>query len=202
MYYVIHGRRTAVLLILLAVIGITFWYSFYLQNENSISEQPEQIAIGNEDEEGLSEPAVEVLAGGVQRTVSELDQNVVISVSSVPTKFVEYRIEREKVKSRQLELLKSMLDNNMISQEKRSEIQTELYALLDNMVKETEIENLLKVNGYLDAVVLIENESVTVVVPVMLSKHEVEIIGNLVHRITDVRMDRITIVDELTESKT
>lgn len=28
MYYVIHGRRTVLLLVLLLVIGVTFWFGF------------------------------------------------------------------------------------------------------------------------------------------------------------------------------
>lgn len=120
--------------------------------------------------EFASEPVVEVLAGGVQRTVSELDQNVVVSVASVPTKFAEYRIEREKVRSRRLELLENTINDASLSEQYRQELQGELLNLLDNVAKETEIENLLKANGYLDAVILMENESATVVVPVSLTR--------------------------------
>ena len=58
----------------------------------------------------------------------------------------------------------------------------------------------MKVNGYIDAVVLIENDSATIVVPVTLTSTEVEAIGEMVRRITNIRFDRITIIDELTRS--
>ena len=140
------------------------------------------------------------MAGGIQRTVSELDQNVMVSVASVPTKFAEYRIEREKVRSRRLEQLENTINDAALSEQYRQDMQKELLHLLDNVTKETEIENLLKANGYLDAVTLIENESATIVVPVTLTREEAMVIGDLVHRITGIRLERITIVDELTRS--
>jgi stage III sporulation protein AH len=125
---------------------------------------------------------------------------VVVAVTPVPTKFVEYRIEREKVRSQRLDLLERMLESPELDAEERRQLQLELISLLDNMAKETELENLLKVNGYIDAVVLIENDSATIVVPVTLTSTEVEAIGEMVRRITNIRFDRITIIDELTRS--
>lgn len=191
LYYVIHGRRSLYLLFLLLVIGTTFWYSFY-SDSASVATNGEAT-----EQETNEHQAVQVLAGGVQRTVSELDQNVVVTVAPVPTKFAEYRIEREKVRSRQIELLENMLSESNISSEHRDQMQVELLTLTSNIAKETEIENLLKANGYMDAVVLIEGDSATVVVPVTLSQGEAGNIGQLVHRITEVRLERITIIDEL-----
>lgn len=201
MYYVIHGRRTVLLLVLLLVIGVTFWFGFCSNSGNPSDDLEFDTVYGDADNlEFASEPVVEVLAGGVQRTVSELDQNVIVSVASVPTKFAEYRIEREKVRSRRLELLENTINDASLSEQYRQDLQGELLNLLDNVAKETEIENLLKANGYLDAVILMENESATVVVPVSLTREEAMVIGDLVHRITGIRLERITIVDELTRS--
>lgn len=201
MYYVIHGRRTVLLLVLLLVIGVTFWISFCSNPRNPSNDLEFDTVFDDADEFQLSsEPVVEVLAGGIQRTVSELDQNVMVSVASVPTKFAEYRIEREKVRSRRLEQLENTINDAALSEQYRQDMQKELLHLLDNVTKETEIENLLKANGYLDAVTLIENESATIVVPVTLTREEAMVIGDLVHRITGIRLERITIVDELTRS--
>lgn len=190
LYYVIHGRRSLYLLVLLLIIGTTFWYSFHSNSEHAAT-------MGVEAEEP---EVVQVLAGGIQRTVSELEQNVVVTVAPVPTKFAEYRIEREKVRSRQIDLLDGMLAENQISIEQRDQLQRELITLVENIAKETELENLLKANGYLDAVVLLESNSATVVVPVTLSQSEAANIGQLVQRITNVALERITIVDELSST--
>ena len=68
------------------------------------------------------------------------------------------------------------------------------------MAMETEIENLLKANGYIDAVALVDSDSATVVVPVTLTKEEATRIGEIINRITKVRLERITIIDELSRS--
>ncbi|MGB4266448.1 MAG: SpoIIIAH-like family protein, partial [Limnochordia bacterium] len=134
------------------------------------------------------------------RTISELEEGVVVTVTSVPTKFVEYRIERERIRSQKLDLLQSMLEDGELDADRRMELQGELIKAVDIIAKETELENLLRVNGFLDAVVLIENDTATVVVPVTLSGMEAEMIGELVHRLTNIRFDRITIIDELAQT--
>ena len=112
---------------------------------------------------------------------------------------MEYRIERESEKP-EADLLERMLETAELDPDNRNKLQLELVGLLDNIARETELENLLKMNGYLDAVVLIENDSATIVVPVTLSSYEAEAIGEMVRRITNIRLDRITIIDELTNS--
>ncbi len=190
MYYVIHARKLVLLLIILVLIGVTFWAGFLPDLETADTS-------GDLDFEG--EPVVEVFAE-TPRTVRELESGVVVTVAPVPTKFVEYRIDRERARSQQLDLIQSMIDNQELSESQKEDLHLEMVNLLSNNVKETEIENLLKVNGYLDAVVLLENQSATIVVPVTLTIAEVETIGELVSRITNIRLDKITIIDELTRS--
>ena len=93
-----------------------------------------------------------------------------------------------------------MLEDGELDADRRMELQGELIKAVDIIAKETELENLLRVNGFLDAVVLIENDTATVVVPVTLSGMEAEMIGELVHRLTNIRFDRITIIDELAQT--
>lgn len=201
MYYVIHAKRVVLLMIVLVLIGVTFWVGFYGSDELRQA-AGDYYASDNEDAaevEQDAEPAVDVFSSQL-RTVSELDDGMFISVTSVPTKFVEYRIEREKVRSQRLDLLERMLETAELDPDNRNKLQLELVGLLDNIARETELENLLKMNGYLDAVVFIENDSATIVVPVTLSSYEAEAIGEMVRRITNIRLDRITIIDELTNS--
>jgi len=194
MYYVIYARKTVMLMVVLVLIGLTFWFGFF--GDHKQVSMPDTMDLSQNTQADHDEDIIPAIAQA-PRIVSELENNVVVSVTPAPTKFVEYRIEREKQRSQQLEYLEKMLETQSLSDQQRYELQKELLVLLDNIAKETDLENLLKANGYLDAVVLIENNSVTVVVPVTLTVQEAEIIGELVHRITNVRLDRITIIDEL-----
>lgn len=189
-FYVIHRRKAVYYLFLVGVVGLVLWYGFF--------QQPASEFIGEQDLG--NEPVVQTLAGGIQRSVSELEESITVSVTPVPTKFAEYRIERERVRSRQLELFEKITLDATISESRRQEAQAELLELISLMAKETEIENLLKANGYIDAVALVDSDSATVVVPVTLTREEATRIGEIINRITKVRLERITIVDELSRS--
>lgn len=196
MYCVIHARKVVLLMIVLALIGITFWAGFY-GTDKAVDVGAGLSLDGETEMDGAD--MLDVLAQA-PRTISELEEGVVVTVTSVPTKFVEYRIERERIRSQKLDLLQSMLEDGELDADRRMELQGELIKAVDIIAKETELENLLRVNGFLDAVVLIENDTATVVVPVTLSGMEAEMIGELVHRLTNIRFDRITIIDELAQT--
>ncbi|MGB4140840.1 MAG: SpoIIIAH-like family protein, partial [Limnochordia bacterium] len=162
MYCVIHARKVVLLMIVLALIGITFWAGFYGTDE-AVDVGAGLSLDGETEMDGAD--VLDVLAQA-PRTISELEEGVVVTVTSVPTKFVEYRIERERIRSQKLDLLQSMLEDGELDADRRMELQGELIKAVDIIAKETELENLLRVNGFLDAVVLIENDTATVVVPV------------------------------------
>lgn len=86
------------------------------------------------------------------------------------------------------ELLNSTVDKSKgQAQEKWLELSTKI-------LKEGEVENLLKIKGFQDAVadVFLENVTVIVYAP-SLTPNEVSIIQDIVVRVTKVRLDKITI---------
>ncbi len=119
-----------------------------------------------------------------------------VTVRTIPTKFSESKLERERMRSRQIELLQNLAYDGHTELERKEQAQTDLQTFIGKISRETEIENLLKAQGYLDALVLLEQDAITVVVPVTLVRDEAARIGELVHRLTGVRLERITIVDE------
>ncbi|NMA61461.1 MAG: SpoIIIAH-like family protein [Firmicutes bacterium] len=119
-----------------------------------------------------------------------------VTVRTVPTKFAEYKLERERMRSRQMELLQNFAYDAQGDPERKGQMQSELQALVEKMSRETEIENLLKAKGYLDGLVILDQDAITVVVPVTLTREEAARIGELVQRMTGVRLEKITIVDE------
>lgn len=196
-FYVVYARRSLYVVFLLGIIGLSFWWSFYRPETIptvNVSDSTSNAATLEDDEQ-----VVQVLAGGVQRVVSELDEATVVSVTPIPTQFSEYRLERSRARSRELELLEKMTIDPTLTVTKREQANDELLKLMANMTHETEIENLLKTNGYIDAVVLVDHDSATVVVPVTLTQLEAVKIGEIINRITSVRLDRITIVDQLSK---
>ncbi|MDR3541855.1 MAG: SpoIIIAH-like family protein [Desulfosporosinus sp.] len=106
--------------------------------------------------------------------------------------FVNYRLKREQfrqeTKTMLLELLNSTVDKTKEqAQEKWLELSTKIQ-------KEGEVENLLKIKGFQDAVADVFPENVTVIVYApSLTADELSMIQDLVIRVTKVRKDKITI---------
>ena len=175
-FYVVRGKKALRNLVIMVLVLAALVYIFRVE-----SDLPEEAV--------TAEPT------------SSVEQVVVVepvTVRTVPTKFAEYKLERERMRSRQIELLQNIAYDAHTQEERREEAQIQLQLLIERITRETEIENLLKANGYLDALVLLDQEAITVVVPVTLTRDEAARIGELVHRLTGLSMERITIVDETT----
>ncbi|MEW6574656.1 MAG: SpoIIIAH-like family protein, partial [Bacillota bacterium] len=83
--------------------------------------------------------------------------------------FVDYRIERETKRSRQIELLREIAAMSSTSESTRKQAQEEVINLMQKTEKEARIENLLRARGFRDAAVAIEEQGITVVVPEKVS---------------------------------
>ncbi|MGI6066541.1 MAG: SpoIIIAH-like family protein [Bacillota bacterium] len=78
--------------------------------------------------------------------------------------FVNYRIDREKIRSQQVEILKEIIDNPNTGNTARKNAQKNLLELTKAMENELKLENLIKAKQYQDAAVFISPETVMVVV--------------------------------------
>lgn len=108
--------------------------------------------------------------------------------------FVNYRIEREKMRSQQVEILREIVDNPNSASEVRKNAQEKMLKLTENIENELKLENLIKAKNYEDAVVLIQPESVMVVVKVMaLTDGDGTKIADLVANTTGYNYENIII---------
>ena len=174
-FYVFRGKKILWNLLVMVMVIAALVYIFRVDE------------VANSDSEVLSDGE------------SSFGQVVVVepvTVRTIPTKFSEYKLERERMRSRQVELLQNLAYDSHTEQERKEQAQLDLQAFIEKISRETEIENLLKAQGYLDALVLLDREAITVVVPVALVRDEAARIGELVQRLTGIRLERITIVDE------
>lgn len=78
--------------------------------------------------------------------------------------FTEYRLERERMRGQQVELLKALADNPRSSEETRQKAQEQLFEIGRVMSREAEIEQLLRAKGFADAVVSLRENAATVVI--------------------------------------
>lgn len=118
-------------------------------------------------------------------------QSVIQSVSG-ENYFVNYRLKREQsrqeTKAMLSELLNSSVEKSKVeAQEKWLELSTKIH-------RESEIENLLKIKGFQDVVVDVFHDNVTVIVYTQeLTSNEVSFIQDIVVRVTNIDLDKITV---------
>lgn len=110
--------------------------------------------------------------------------------------FVEYRLERDRVRSKELEMLNGMIVNPDISQEGKKQAEAQLLSLVETMEKELLVENMLKAHGFADAVFFYRGRMTNVVVQAEnLLDQEFLQIAEMVSGVTGVEMEEVKVVE-------
>jgi len=78
--------------------------------------------------------------------------------------YVEYRLQREKARSQQIEILKDITNSPSSSSDSVKAAQEQLLNISKYVSRESRVENLLKAKGYKEAVACVDQKGVTVVV--------------------------------------
>ncbi|MBO8128481.1 MAG: SpoIIIAH-like family protein [Peptococcaceae bacterium] len=108
--------------------------------------------------------------------------------------FVEYRMERERARDRQVEYLQEIIEDPQAGDDARARAQNRLLEISEIIEKEVKLENILRAKGFKDAIVFLENNAITVVVPETLSMEQETSIINLVAHVSDLLPENIIII--------
>lgn len=124
--------------------------------------------------------------------VTALAQGVTGSVSDF---FIDYRLERERTRGQQIDLLRELINNPQADDASRKSAGDRWLAIVEAMGKEGELENLIRAKGFADAVVFIQEKATVVVVKAAdLSQQEAAKIMDIVTRGTGMKIDAVTLV--------
>lgn len=106
--------------------------------------------------------------------------------------FVDYRLRRDQLRQEEKTMLAAVLNTNI--EKTKEEAQQKWLELTSRISKEDEIENVLKIKGFQDAVVDIARDSVHIIILAdSLSPQEVNTIQAITMRVAPVRLDRVNI---------
>lgn len=109
--------------------------------------------------------------------------------------FAEYRMERDRVRSQELEMLNEMINNNQVGDETRQEAEDQIMKLVDTMEKELLVENMLKAQGYRDALLFYREQTATVMVESeKLLEEDFMNIAEMVSSITGVPREQVQVI--------
>lgn len=106
--------------------------------------------------------------------------------------FVNYRLQRENVRQENKTMLAALL--NSPQEGTRRQAQEKWLELSNKIEKEGELENLLKIKGFQDAIANVSPDSVSIVIYApALRQEEVKIIRDAAEQVTKIKGDQIWI---------
>ena len=172
------GKRQLVLATLTLALGAAVYLSWILSGDrtltaaNAVAEKlPESSQYGraqyvNAEESALSSEEVY----DIDDVIRELDGEQEIEAASVSpaaaAKIAQARLERTQARDSATELLSSVLSRSDASGEDLRAAADEAAAIADKIVREADIETLIRAKGYEDCVVILSEEGCSVLVAI------------------------------------
>ncbi len=99
-----------------------------------------------------------------EATVVEENENDAIETAAAASFFSEYRLEREKNRSKEVEMWQDIINSEKAEENFKSMAQQELVKIVALTEKEMIIENLIVARGFNDALVFLTDDSATAIV--------------------------------------
>jgi len=110
--------------------------------------------------------------------------------------YVEYRLQRDRVRSQEMETLMDFINNPNISAEGKLRAESQLLELVDIMEKELLVENLVKAQGIKDAIFFLRERKAHLVVKVEnLSQGQFAQLAEMVSLVGGVPMENVVIIE-------
>ncbi len=110
--------------------------------------------------------------------------------------FIEYKLKRERLRSKEMELLKEIIHDPNSDNGTRKEAQNNLHRIIRSMEKELIVENMIKGKGYDDSIIYLSDDFASVIVKTKgLDDKQVAQICDIVSRGTNLSLDKITITE-------
>ncbi|MGB4503799.1 MAG: SpoIIIAH-like family protein [Syntrophaceticus sp.] len=175
MIYIVYERKTIIMLALgLIILFGGCW--FYLNNFLSAEEVRAPVNV-----------EAELKPQGQPKNSSETVKKQEF--------FVDCRLTRDRIRSQQIDVLKEIAGNPVSSADTRDNAQQELMKITERTAMEVELEKLVVAQGFRDAVVLIQNESATVIIQgTSFTNSDAEKIRDVVSRVALLNPDSIFVI--------
>ena len=110
--------------------------------------------------------------------------------------FIDHRLERNKVRSEQINYYREIINNPNHSEAAKTMAEEKMLNLTERMEKELEIEGLIRGRGYDDALAFIHDEAVDVIIRSEgLEQDEVALIGDIIVKTTGFSSGDLTIIE-------
>lgn len=158
--------------------------------ENTITNTENENTVTNEgiEKENIKQNTIE--------TGSTVEENSTKSEDSTENEdyFTKSRLERDTMYSQTLETYENMINNDNISENQKSIAQQEITKINNQKNAIMIAENLIKVKGFEDLIIFVNNENVSVIIKAdKLEEKDVAQIQNIITRELEVSIENINI---------
>lgn len=158
--------------------------------ENTITNTENENTVTNEgiEKENIKQNTIE--------TGSTVEENSTKSEDSTENEdyFTKSRLERDTMYSQTLETYENMINNDNISENQKTIAQQEITKINNQKNAIMIAENLIKVKGFEDLIIFVNNENVSVIIKAdKLEEKDVAQIQNIITRELEVSAENITI---------
>ena len=171
--------------VLAVILGIMLLLAGYINYTSEVVDVSSEIV----DNSGEAEYVV-----NLKEDLSTIDESEDTSVSDAY--FVSARLEKEETYEKQMDIHKEILYDEKSNATAKSEAQTKLNKIVDKISKEMSIEKLIEAKGFQEALAIINDDNVNVIVKTGedLSVAQIAQIQNIVMREADSEAKDIHIV--------
>lgn len=112
--------------------------------------------------------------------------------------FVEYRLERERVRSREFDMLQQLINNPNVTSESKIEAEKKLLKLQELMELELLVENAIRAQNFDQAILIMQEDGALVIVNAKeLSSEQILLIAEIAAQSTGLRNSQIKISNQL-----
>jgi stage III sporulation protein AH len=194
-----RGAVYGVIGLMLCIAVYLNWSYFQSPSELTVAEQSDSET--EETSESIYGEITSVNANttSVQEdTTDEEDTAKTMSDASTDDFFAEARLEKQAARDGALSMLKETIASEDATDEAKQEATQQISEIAANSVKETKIENLIQSKGFTDAVVMIDEDSITASVAGnngALSATDVAKIADIIVGETDADLTKVKIND-------
>lgn len=192
-------KKTLVLsfLVLLLVVVVVVNHNF---NKEVASDNNLTFVESDNNEYGeVPEPGEEIAMDDENDGTLDIEEGLEASAESLAATsfYIQSRLDRDKNRSFYIETLNGIVADDKIDKQVREMAQTEMIALIKRSETERIIENLIKAKGFKDALVIMSDEYVNVIInSEKLTQPQVAQINDIVSREGKVALDKIKIMEK------
>lgn len=111
--------------------------------------------------------------------------------------FVEYRLDRERLRSQQGDFLEEIIRDPAVDAATRKEVNERLLNLNKRSEQELNIENMVKAKGYEDAIAIVHDGCIDIIIKASsLLPEDVQTVGSLAVKNTGIDLEHIVIMSK------